>query len=98
MVKVVRDKRKREKRSCHNKNVVSRASPIPLRSTDRFQYLPPRADTESDRRCGTEWGWLARLIKMGSGMVKLSEIRGYKKESILKRSEWMYQKYIDSYA
>jgi len=21
-----------------------------------------RADTESDRRCGTEWGWLARLV------------------------------------
>jgi len=27
----------------------------PLRNADRFQY------TESDRRCGTEWGWLARL-------------------------------------
>jgi len=26
-----------------------------------LQTLPPSADTESDRRCGTEWGWLARL-------------------------------------
>jgi len=26
-----------------------------------LQTLPPLADTESDRRCGTEWGWLARL-------------------------------------
>ena len=25
-----------------------------------LQTLPPRADTESDRRCGTEWGWLAK--------------------------------------
>ena len=29
-----------------------------------LQTLPPRADTESDRRCGTEWGWLARLPAM----------------------------------
>ena len=27
-----------------------------------LQTLPPRADTESDRRSGTEWGWLARLM------------------------------------
>jgi len=34
--------------------LVSQASPNPFRSADC-------ADSESDRRCGTEWGWLARL-------------------------------------
>jgi len=27
-----------------------------------LQTLPPRADTESDWCCWTEWGWLARLL------------------------------------
>ena len=27
-----------------------------------LQTLPPRADTESDQFCRTEWGWLARLM------------------------------------
>jgi len=31
---------------------VSQASPIPFRSADRF--LGRNADTENDRRCGTE--------------------------------------------
>ena len=34
-----------------------RASQIELRSADRF----PRVDTKSDRCCGTERVWLARL-------------------------------------
>jgi len=37
---------------------VLQASPIPFRSADRFQYR----HMESDWRCGTEWGWLARLV------------------------------------
>ena len=28
-----------------------------------LQTLPSRADTESEQRCGTEWGWLARQWK-----------------------------------
>ena len=29
-----------------------------------LQTLPPRADTESNRRCRMEWGWLARLVSI----------------------------------
>jgi len=43
--------------------LVSPASPIPFRSTDQYTCIGTRTDTESDQRCRTEWGWLARLIQ-----------------------------------
>ena len=41
--------------------LVLQARPFPSCSTDRFQYR--HVDTESDRRCGMERVWLARLAR-----------------------------------
>ena len=45
---------------CVQGKLVSQARPFPSCSADRFQYAA-RANTESDRCCGTERVWLARL-------------------------------------
>ena len=37
------------------------------------------ADTESDRRCGTEWGWLARLVCRAWIISKISQMCGVEK-------------------
>ena len=41
----------------HTRTIVSQVRPFPFCSADRFHY-----HTESDRRCGTERVWLARLL------------------------------------
>jgi len=38
-------------------------SNYPTLATPLLQTLPPRADTESNRHCGTECGWLAKLAQ-----------------------------------
>ena len=40
------------------RGLVSQDRPFPFHSADRFQC--PRADSESERRCGTEWAWPGR--------------------------------------
>jgi len=36
--------------------------PCQISLASQLHSIPQRADTESDRCCGTEWGWLARLL------------------------------------
>jgi len=38
-----------------------RSIPIPVEVHVKWSD-PPCADTESDRHCGMEWGWLTRLV------------------------------------
>jgi len=59
-------------------SLASQPHSLPQR---RSLSVSARADTESDRCCGTEWGWLARLETLDVA-TEVGRVKGMKMRSI----------------